>query len=132
MSDIFVGDNDHGDTPLPPLSDLLWAEVTKLRQDKVRLEEDIVHFAQEINELKHKESVRRQKMLSAIEWCFDGGGAKDGSLNQLLYDLARKEVEDMVIPNNSVTQSYERIANKYHTTFQKLAQEENSNDTNKR
>ena len=45
MSDVFVGDNDHGDTPLPPLSDLLWAEVTKLRQDKFRLEEDIVHFA---------------------------------------------------------------------------------------
>lgn len=52
------------------------------------------------------------------------GGAKDGSLNQLLYDLARKEVEDMVIPNNSVTKSYEKIANKYHTTFEKLAQEE--------
>ena len=37
MTDIFVGDNDHGDTPLPPLSDLLWAEVTKLRQEIVQL-----------------------------------------------------------------------------------------------
>lgn len=63
MSDVFVGDNDHGDTPLPPLSDLLWAEVTKLRQDKVRLEEDIVHLAFELNELKalykHNESVTK-------------------------------------------------------------------------
>ena len=107
MSDVFVGDNDHGDTPLPPLSDLLWAEVTKLRQDKVRLEEDIVHFAFELNEIKHKESVRRQKMLHDIVWCFECGGAKDGSLNKLLYDLARTEVEDMVIPNNSVTESYQ-------------------------
>jgi hypothetical protein len=123
MSDIFVGDNDHGDA-VPPTDVLL--QMIKL------LREDVIHFAQELDELKHKESVRRQKMLSAIEWCFDCGGAKDGSLNKLLYDLARKEVEDMVIPNNSVTESYERIAKKYHTTFQKLAQEENSNDTNKR
>jgi len=46
MADIFVGDNDHGDTPVPPLSDLLWAE-----EDKVRLEDDIVHFANELNEV---------------------------------------------------------------------------------
>ena len=32
----FVGDNDHGDKVLP-LSDLLWEEVTKLRQEVVRL-----------------------------------------------------------------------------------------------
>jgi len=32
----FVGDNDHGDKVLP-LSDLLWEEVTKLRQEIVRL-----------------------------------------------------------------------------------------------
>lgn len=37
MTNIFVGDNDHGDTPLPPLSDLLWEEVNKLRQEIVRL-----------------------------------------------------------------------------------------------
>ena len=121
MTDVFVGDNDHGDTPLPPLSDLLWAEVTKLRQEVVRLNNVI-------KELEHMESVRRQKMLHDIVWCFECGGAKDGSLNKLLYDLARKEVEDMVIPNNSVTESYKRIASKYHTTFQKLAQEENSNE----
>lgn len=36
MSDVFVGDNDHGDKVLP-LSDLLWEEVTKLRQEIVRL-----------------------------------------------------------------------------------------------
>ena len=60
MSDVFVGDNDHGDTPLPPLSDLLWAEVTKLRQDKVRLEEDIVHFANELNEVTHQRDEARR------------------------------------------------------------------------
>ena len=118
MADIFVGDNDHGDA-VPP-TDVLLQMIQLLR-------EDVVHFAQELDQLKHKESVRRQKILHDIGWCFEGGGAKDGSLNKLLYDLARREVEDMVIPNNSVTESYEKIATKYHTTFQKLAQEENTN-----
>jgi hypothetical protein len=36
MANTFVGDNDHGDKVLP-LSDLLWEEVTKLRQEVVRL-----------------------------------------------------------------------------------------------
>jgi hypothetical protein len=120
MSDVFVGDNDHGDTPVPPLSDLLWAEVTTLRQEIVRLNNVI-------KELEHIESVRRQKMLHDINWCFEGGGAKDGSLNQLLYDLARKEVNDVFDRDNPVTKSYEKIANKYHATFEKLAEEENTN-----
>ena len=66
MTDIFVGDNDHGDTPLPPLSDLLWAEVTKLRQDKVRLEEDIVHFANELNEVTRQRDYARKLYCSRI------------------------------------------------------------------
>ena len=66
MSDVFVGDNDHGDTPLPPLSDLLWAEVTKLRQDKVRLEEDIVHFANELNEVTHQRDEARREVLEGM------------------------------------------------------------------
>lgn len=36
MANMFTGDNDHGDKVLP-LSDLLWEEVTKLRQEIVRL-----------------------------------------------------------------------------------------------
>ena len=62
MTDVFVGDNDHGDTPLPPLSDLLWAEVTKLRQDKVRLEENIVHFANELNEVTTQRDYARREV----------------------------------------------------------------------
>lgn len=62
MANTFVGDNDHGDTPLPPLSDLLWAEVTKLRQDKVRLEEDIVHFANELNEVTTQRDYARREV----------------------------------------------------------------------
>ena len=51
---VFVGDNDHGDKVLP-LSDLLWEEVTKLRQEIVRLNNVI----KELNALwdKHNESV---------------------------------------------------------------------------
>ena len=100
MADVFVGDNDHGDTPVPPLSDLLWAEVTTLRQEIVRLNNVI-------KELEHIESVRRQKMLHDINWCFECGGANDGSLNQLLYDLARKEVNDVFDRDNPVTKSYQ-------------------------
>ena len=36
MANMFTGDNNHGDKVLP-LSDLLWEEVTKLRQEVVRL-----------------------------------------------------------------------------------------------
>jgi hypothetical protein len=119
MADIFVGDNDHGDA-VPP-TDVLLQMIQLLR-------EDVVHFAKELNELKHKESVRRQKMLHDIGWCFECGGAQDGSLNELLYDLARKEVNDVFDRDNPVTKSYEKIATKYHATFEKLAQEENANE----
>jgi len=37
-----------------------------------------------------------------INWCFECGGANDGSLNQLLYDLARKEVNDVFDRDNPV------------------------------
>ena len=57
-------------------------------------------------------------------------------------DEARREVLEGMHPDlrqgyaaarewdcfKSVTESYEKIANKYHTTFQKLAQEESSNE----
>ena len=125
MSDVFVGDNDHGDTPLPPLSDLLWAEVTKLRQDKVRLEEDIVHFAKELNEVTHQRDEARRQV------CKDAGILRsvyvdpDQDINEWANYIAKVNKWDCF---NSVTESYEKIANKYHTTFQKLAQEENTNE----
>ena len=57
-------------------------------------------------------------------------------------DEARREVLEGMHPDlrhgyaaarewdcfKSVTESYEKIANKYHTTFQKLAQEESTNE----
>ena len=61
MSDLFVGDNDHGDA-VPP-TDVLLQMIKLLREDKVRLEEDIVQLAYELNELqalhKHDESVAK-------------------------------------------------------------------------
>lgn len=122
MTDIFVGDNDHGDTPLPPLSDLLWAEVTKLRQDKVRLEEDIVHFANELNEVTHQRDYARKLYCSRI------------SIVTSTYVESKRRTPEQIAHEmgwdcfKSVTESYEKIANKYHTTFQKLAQEENTNE----
>jgi len=61
MADLFVGDNDHGDA-VPP-TDVLLQMIKLLREDKVRLEEDIVQLAYELNELKalhkHDESVAK-------------------------------------------------------------------------
>jgi len=69
MADIFVGDNDHGDTPVPPLSDLLWAD----RMDKVRPEDDIVHFANgkiyfpnELNEVVRERDEARRDVCSMM------------------------------------------------------------------
>ncbi len=80
MANTFVGDNDHGDKVLP-LSDLLWEEVTKLRQEVVRLNNVI----NELNALWDKH-------------------------------------------NESVTTSYQKIADKHHNTLEKLAQKENTNE----
>jgi hypothetical protein len=74
----FVGDNDHGDKVLP-LSDLLWEEVTKLRQEVVRLNNVI-------NELK--------------------------SLDER---------------NEYVKNSYQKILDKHHDIFLKLAEKEKTN-----
>jgi hypothetical protein len=54
MANMFTGDNDHGDTPLPPLSDLLWEEVNKLRQEVVRLN-NVINELKSLDE--HKDSV---------------------------------------------------------------------------
>ena len=74
----FVGDNDHGDKVLP-LSDLLWEEVTKLRQEVVRLNNVI-------NELKTLDEHK-----------------------------------------DSITNSYQKILDKHHDIFLKLAEKEKTN-----
>jgi hypothetical protein len=50
MANTFVGDNDHGDKVLP-LSDLLWEEVTKLRQEVVRLN-NVINELKSLDERK--------------------------------------------------------------------------------
>ena len=61
MANMFTGDNDHGDKELP-LSDLLWEEVTKLRQEVVRLN-NVIKELKSLDE--HNESVKNsyQKIL---------------------------------------------------------------------
>ena len=54
MANMFTGDNDHGDKVLP-LSDLLWEEVTKLRQEVVRLN-NVINELKSLDE--HNESVK--------------------------------------------------------------------------
>lgn len=56
MSDIFVGDNDHGDA-VPPTDVLL--QMIKL------LREDVVHFAQELNEVTHQRDEARRNLCYA-------------------------------------------------------------------
>jgi hypothetical protein len=74
----FVGDNDHGNADIP-LSVTLWAEITQLRQEVVRLNNVI-------NELK--------------------------SLDE---------------HNESVKNSYQKILDKHHDIFLKLAEKEKTN-----
>jgi hypothetical protein len=52
MSDVFVGDNDHGDA-VPPTDVLL--QMIKL------LREDVVHFAQELNEVTNQRDEARRE-----------------------------------------------------------------------
>jgi hypothetical protein len=55
VSDIFVGDNDHGDA-VPPTDVLL--QMIKL------LREDVVHFANELNEVTNQRDEARQEVCS--------------------------------------------------------------------
>ena len=107
MSDIFVGDNDHGDV-VPPTDVLL--QMIKL------LREDVVHFANELNEVTHQRDEARREVLEGMH-----PDLRQGYAAAREWDCFK-----------SVTESYEKIANKYHTTFEKLAQEESTNDNDKR
>ena len=57
----FVGDNDHGDKVLP-LSDLLWEEVTKLRQEVVRLN-NVINELKSLDERNESVKNSYQKIL---------------------------------------------------------------------
>jgi len=126
MSDVFVGDNDHGDA-FPNLSDLLSAE-SQLRQDVIRL-------------TKERDQARRE-MSSAIT----RGRLDSESAMRRANDLARcdpqpalgfKDVHSMQYANErgwdcfdmitAIEHSYQKIAAKHHNTLQKLAQEEKTN-----
>ena len=60
MSDIFVGDNDHGDA-VPP-TDVLLQMINFLR-------EDIVHFANELNEVTHQRDEARREVCRSRASC---------------------------------------------------------------
>jgi hypothetical protein len=61
MANTFVGDNDHGDKVLP-LSDLLWEEVTKLRQEVVRLN-NVINELKSLDERNESVKNSYQKIL---------------------------------------------------------------------
>ena len=61
MANVSVGDNDHGDKVLPPLSDLLWKEITKLRQ------QEIVQLNSVIKELKEPKSIIESLVQHILE-----------------------------------------------------------------
>jgi hypothetical protein len=61
MANTFVGDNDHGDKVLP-LSDLLWEEVTKLRQEVVRLN-NVINELRSLDERNESVKNSYQKIL---------------------------------------------------------------------
>ena len=111
MSDIFVGDNDHGDA-VPPTDVLL--QMIKL------LREDVVHFANELNEVTNQrdEARRMYCVLESQDIYHRTAGATCKTVaNNLKWDCYK-----------SVTESYEKILHKHHDIFLKLAQDENTNE----
>ena len=55
MADVFAGDSDHGDA-VPP-TDVLLQMIKTLR-------EDVVHFANELNEVTHQRDEARRQLCS--------------------------------------------------------------------
>jgi hypothetical protein len=108
MSDIFVGDNDHGDA-VPP-TDVLLQTIKLLR-------EDVVHFANELNEV----TIQRDYARREVCWLLSERSTDPISAQSFAVD---RDWDCF----NSVTESYEKIATKYHATLEKLAQEESTNE----
>ena len=151
MSNTFVGDNDHGDTPLPPLSDLLWEEVTKLRQEVVRLNK-VINELKSLDERNTSVKNSYQKFLVKIS-----KDSKDIIENLVIHILETNKTTKintpphecefgtdpergkcsfcetwgsaimLVYPNQSVTNSHKSIITKHNDLFQKLTQEEKTN-----
>ena len=109
MSDVFVGDNDHGDA-VPPTDVLL--QMIKL------LREDVVHFANELNEVTHqRDEARRNLCYAEVNGQYGKRYTPQEYANKMGWDCFKY-----------VTESYEKIATKYHATLEKLAQEESTNE----
>ena len=80
MANVSVDGNDHGGAVITPLSDLLWKEITKLRQEIVQLNSVI----KELKEAGYADATKRADQL----------------LNRYANKEARGGILDKYIDNN--------------------------------
>ena len=133
----FVGDNDHGDKVLP-LSDLLWEEVTKLRQEVVRLNNVITEIKEGFEGCcnacepvglmnkklrEERDDARRNLCYAEVNGQYARRYTPQEYANKMGWDCF-KALDQR---NESVKNSYQKILDKHNDLFQKLAQEEKTN-----
>jgi hypothetical protein len=134
----FVGDNDHGDKVLP-LSDLLWEEVTKLRQEVVRLNNVITELKEgfegccnacEPVGLMNKK-LREERDEARLNLCDMYTRTQPTGCQMKAEDYAHDNDWDCFKTldqrNKSIDNIHKSIMNNHKDLFQKLAQEEKTN-----
>ena len=134
----FVGDNDHGDKVLP-LSVLLWEEVTKLRQEVVRLNNVITEIKEgfegccnacEPVGLMNKK-LREERDEARLNLCDMYTRTQPTGCQMKAEDYAHDNDWDCFKAlderNKSIANIHKSIMNNHKDLFQKLAQEEKTN-----
>jgi hypothetical protein len=134
----FVGDNDHGDKVLP-LSYLLWEEVTKLRQEVVRLNNVITELKEgfegccnacEPVGLMNKK-LREERDEARLNLCDMYTRTQPTGCQMKAEDYAHDNDWDCFKTldqrNKSIDNIHKSIMNNHKDLFQKLAQEEKTN-----
>ena len=113
MSDVFLGDNDHGDRT--PSTDVLLQMIKQLRTERDEAR-------REACECKVHQQHDPVQLAQDRGWdCF-----KSDTLSQEVSqggDKSKDTFDHKTVMNNS----YKNIVNKHHNAFEKLAREKNNN-----
>jgi hypothetical protein len=138
MANTFVGDNDHGNAGLP-LSVTLWAEITQLRQEVVRLNNVIKELKEgfegccnacEPVGLMNKK-LREERDEARLNLCDMYTRTQPTGCQMKAEDYAHDNDWDCfkALDQRSefVTNSHKSIITKHNDLFQKLTQDEKTN-----
>jgi hypothetical protein len=138
MANTFVGDNDHGNAGLP-LSVTLWAEITQLRQEVVRLNNVIKELKEgfegccnacEPVGLMNKK-LREERDEARVNLCDMYTRTQPTGCQMKAEDYAHDNdwgcFKALDQRSESVSTSHNSISTKHNDLFQKLAQDEKTN-----